>query len=232
MLFCLHAWQIDIDSNFERCPQFLIRDTHGVRANGCDTNRSTFSPNASPCCRGIPRHPQGRLVFKCIQDAVSIRTTLLCGYVAASVGIGRRLGLHASLITDKTGVDRHRFRRNHRSLVSHSSKLATARWLSSESADSSPGAMLDMLDWLHQHFDIKVFAVIVTVNVTSKIGGCATITNAASQWFADTKGKILSVLLQTSEVYGVLRFRTDFTQFIALCASIRNNILAADKCSA
>ena len=40
---------------------------------------------------------------------VSMRTSLLRGHVVASVGISRRLGLHASKITGKTGVDQHRF---------------------------------------------------------------------------------------------------------------------------
>ena len=94
-------------------------------------------------------------------DGVSIRRSLPHGHAAAALGTARRIGLERIL---------HRSRSRKRDLalaaiaariIAPDSKLATARRLSPETADSSLGSMLglgqvsgnemlDMLDWLRQ----------------------------------------------------------------------------------
>ena len=108
---------------------------------------------------GIDAVLRGGVAFRCLEEAFSIRRARPHGAVAAVLGTARHLGLERML---------HRSRSRMRDLalaaialriISPSSKLATARQLSPDTATSSLGAllglgevsggeMLEMLDWL------------------------------------------------------------------------------------
>ena len=153
--------RIDIISNHGRSPQTLIR--HSWREGKRVRHKTVANLTQMPphIVEGIRAIIKGGVVFNRIEDAVSIRRSLPHGHVAVACGIARRLGLRRILDRNQGRLADLALAAILARLVSPASKLATARRLSPDTADSSLGAMLglgpvngnemlDMLDWLHQ----------------------------------------------------------------------------------
>ena len=108
---------------------------------------------------GIDAVLRGGVAFRSLEEAFSIRRSLPHGAVAAVLGTARHLGLERMLHRSRSRMRDLALAAIAARIISPSSKLATARQLSPESATSSLGAMLDfgevsghemleMLDWL------------------------------------------------------------------------------------
>ena len=152
------SFQIDLIPNRGRAPQVLLRQSWrgGKRIrHKTIANLSKFPAHVVDGFRAVLK---GGTVFTSVNNAVAIRRSLPHGHVAATLGMDRTLDLPHIL-------DRQRRRPAALAavvarLTTPASKLATARQLSPDTANSSLGAlldlgpvtgneMLDMLDWLH-----------------------------------------------------------------------------------
>ena len=155
------AISVDVIPNRSSPPAILLREAwrEGPRIRRRTiANLSKMPPEFVDAIRSVIK---GGVVHGSLEEAVSIRRALPHGHAAAALGTARRIGLERIL---------HRSRSRKRDLalaaiaariIAPDSKLATARRLSPETADSSLGSMLglgqvsgnemlDMLDWLRQ----------------------------------------------------------------------------------
>ena len=155
------AISVDVIPNRSSPPAILLREAwrEGPRIRRRTiANLSKMPPEFVDAIRSVIK---GGVVHGSLEEAVSIRRALPHGHAMAVLGTMKSLGMARIL---------HRSRSRRRDLalaamaariIAPDSKLATARRLSPETADSSLGSMLglgqvsgnemlDMLDWLRQ----------------------------------------------------------------------------------
>ena len=119
-------------------------------------NLSHFPPYLVEGMKALLR---GAIAYEKIEDILNVERSLPHGAVAATLGMARQLGLERILHRSRSRMRDLALAATLSRIISPSSKLATARQLSPESATSSLGAllglgkvsgneMLEMLDWL------------------------------------------------------------------------------------
>ena len=153
------ALSVDVIPNRSSPPAILLREAwrEGKRIRRRTlVNLSKAPPGLVDAVRAWLK---GGVVYSAIDDAVSIRRSLPHGAVAAVLGTARHLGLERMLHRSRSRMRDLALAAIAARIISPSSKLATARQLSPESATSSLGPllnlgevsgaeMLEMLDWL------------------------------------------------------------------------------------
>ena len=154
------SFRIDVISNRGRSPQTLLRQSwrEGKRVrHKTVANLTKLPPHVVDGFRAVLK---GGAVFTGIDEAVSIRRSLVHGHVAAILVIARKLGLGRILDRKNTRSGKLALAAVIARIVEPASKLSTARHLSPDTAASSLGTilglghvtgneMLAMLDWLH-----------------------------------------------------------------------------------
>ena len=153
--------RVHVIPNRSSPPAILLRKTWREGKRIRRQTLANLSKVPPPLVDAIRAFLQGGVVFETLDQAVTLQRSLPHGHVSALLGLATQLGLPRIL---------HRTPSRQRSLalaaliarlIHPSSKLATARGLSPDTADTSLGVllglgpvsgneMLDMLDWLRQ----------------------------------------------------------------------------------
>ena len=153
--------RVHVIPNRSSPPAILLRKTWREGKRIRRQTLANLSKVPPPLVDAIRSFLQGGVVFSSLDQAVTLQRSLPHGHVAALLGLATQLGLPRIL---------HRTPGRQRNLalaaliarlIHPASKLATARGLSPDTADSSLGVllglgpvsgneMLDMLDWLRQ----------------------------------------------------------------------------------
>ncbi|WP_420431332.1 IS1634 family transposase [Candidatus Poriferisocius sp.] len=153
------ALSVDVIPNRSSPPAILLREAwrEGKRIRRRTlVNLSKAPPGLVDAVRAWLK---GGVVYSAIDDAVSIRRALPHGAVAAVLGTARHLGLERMLHRSRSRMRDLALAAIAARILAPSSKLATARQLSPDTATSSLGPLLDlgevsgnemleMLDWL------------------------------------------------------------------------------------
>ena len=153
------SYHVDVIPNRSSPPAVLLREAKREGKRIRKRTLANLSKLPAPLVDSIRVLVKGGIAFESLSKAFSITRSLPHGHVAVVLGLCRQLGFPSLL---------HRQPSRHRDLalagivarvLSPMSKLATARWLSTETAASSLGGILGlgevggnemcrMLDWL------------------------------------------------------------------------------------
>jgi len=153
--------RVHVIPNRSSPPAVLLRKTwrEGKRIRRQTlANLSKVPPSVVDAIRAVL---QGGVVFSSLDQAVTLQRSLPHGHVAALLGLATQLGLPRILHRSPSRQRDLALAALIARLIHPASKLATARGLSPDTADSSLGLlldlgpvsgneMLDMLDWLRQ----------------------------------------------------------------------------------
>ena len=151
--------RVHVIPNRSSPPAVLLRKTWREGKRIRRQTLANLSKVPKPVVDAIRAFLQGGVVFETLDDAAAIRRSLPHGHVAALLGLATQLGLPRILNRKPCRQRDLALAAVIARLIHPASKLATARALSPETADSSLGVLLglggvsgnellDMLDWL------------------------------------------------------------------------------------
>ena len=151
--------RVHVIPNRSSPPAVLLRKTWREGKRIRRQTLANLSKVPKPVVDAIRAFLQGGVVFETLDDAAAIRRSLPHGHIAALLGLATQLGLPRILNRKPCRQRDLALAAVIARLIHPASKLATARALSPETADSSLGVLLglggvsgnellDMLDWL------------------------------------------------------------------------------------